>query len=280
MIEADTLWQLVQRRAEATPDALFALDEEERELSFDALRQQAECTAAGLLALGVREGTPVSWILPTRLSAFVLMAALARLGAVQNPLVPIYRRREIEFCLRQTAARWLLVPGVFRGFDFGELARDLAVEFPDYEFIAIGKARTESLDYKLRRHYGDLPNFQLLGFIDQFASPRLFELLSSSWVLVNTALREGLPRSFMEAAACGCAILSHVDPDGFASRFGFRAERDNFAEGLQWLLDEDRWRVLGQDAHDYVAGTYELSAAVTAHVDVYMRMVGDQVMPA
>ena len=161
-----------------------------------------------------------------------------------------------------------------------ELFLELAVEFPDYEFIAIGKARTESLDYKLRRHYGDLPNLQLLGFIDQFASPRLFELLSSAWVLVNTALREGLPRSFIEAAACGCAILSHVDPDGFASRFGFRAERDNFAEGLQWLLDEDRWRVLGQDAHDYVAGTYELSAAVTAHVDVYMRMVGDQVMPA
>ncbi len=137
VIEAESVWQLVERRAEATPDALFALDEQGRELSFESLRHEAERAAAGLFDLGVREGMPVSWMLPTRLSAFVLMTALARLGAVQNPLVPIYRRREVEFCLRQTGARWLLVPGVFRGFDFVALARQLAASFPDLETLEI-----------------------------------------------------------------------------------------------------------------------------------------------
>jgi glycosyltransferase involved in cell wall biosynthesis len=150
-----------------------------------------------------------------------------------------------------------------------ELFLQLADKFPHVHFIAIGKGRTKEHDRKLRQRYGTLPNVELPGFIDQFASPRLFELLSSSWMLVNTSLREGLPRSFMEAAASGCAILSRVDPDGFASRFGFRAIRDNFAEGLQWLLTEDRWRTLGQAARDYVAGTYGLDAAVAAHIEVY-----------
>ena len=161
-----------------------------------------------------------------------------------------------------------------------ELFLELAIEFPDFKFITIGKARTEDYDRKLRQRYGNLPNVELSGFIDQFKSPQLFELLSSSWVLVNTALREGLPRSLMEAAACGCAILSRVDPDSFASRFGFCADRDNFAEGLQWLLAGDRWRALGQAAKVYVADTYSLDAAVAAHIDVYTATVGAEMVRA
>lgn len=127
-VVSPTLWRLVEARARATPDGLFAIDEAGRRLDFEGLRREAERVAAGLHEAGLREGHVVAWLLPTRISAFVLMVALARLGAVQNPLVPIYRRREIEFCLDQTQARWLLAPGVFRGFDFGALAGELVAE--------------------------------------------------------------------------------------------------------------------------------------------------------
>ncbi|MFQ5634525.1 MAG: glycosyltransferase family 4 protein [Gammaproteobacteria bacterium] len=161
-----------------------------------------------------------------------------------------------------------------------ELFLNLAIEFPDVRFVAVGKGRTEAYDRELRQRYEPLGNVELPGFIDQFTSPRFFELLSSAWVLVNTSLREGLPRTFMEAAAAGCAILSRVDPDGFASRFGFRADRDNFEEGLRWLLANDRWRALGQAAHDYVAETYELDTAVAAHILAYTKILGSEVTPA
>jgi glycosyltransferase involved in cell wall biosynthesis len=150
-----------------------------------------------------------------------------------------------------------------------EMFLGLAAEFPHVRFIALGQGRTAEYDSRIRRRYGAMPNVELPGFIDQFASPRFFELLGSSWVLVNTSLREGLPRSFMEAATCGCAILSRVDPDEFASRFGFCAGHDNFAEGLAWLLKDDRWRALGEAGRDYVSGTYNLDAAVAAHIEVY-----------
>lgn len=161
-----------------------------------------------------------------------------------------------------------------------ELFLNLALEFPDVKFIAMGKGRTDKYDRELRQRYGSLPNVELTGFIDQFTSPQFFELLSSAWVLVNTSLREGLPRSFMEAAACGCAILSRVDPDDFATHFGFRTNNDNFAEGLRWLLTNDRWRSLGQTASEYVTATYELDAAVTAHIDVYTNTLGSEVVRA
>jgi acyl-CoA synthetase (AMP-forming)/AMP-acid ligase II len=95
VISAGGLWQLIERRAQATPDALFAVDENDRELSFAEYRSRAERCAAGLAGRGVVEGTRVSWQLPTSLESMVLAAALARLGAVQNPILPIYREREV-----------------------------------------------------------------------------------------------------------------------------------------------------------------------------------------
>ena len=84
MIHSETFWGLVDARADATPDALFGLDEAGRTLTFAALRAGAERTAAALVESGVRAGDVVSWVLPTRLEAAVLMAALARVGAVRT----------------------------------------------------------------------------------------------------------------------------------------------------------------------------------------------------
>ena len=116
------LWELVEQRAAATPEAPMARDEHGRQLTFAAYRDAALRVAAGLAARGVGEGTPVSWQLPTWISSLVLVGACSRLGAVQNPMLPIYREREIGFITRQTGARLLIVPGTWRGVDYPALA--------------------------------------------------------------------------------------------------------------------------------------------------------------
>ena len=113
-----TLWQLICERADATPDKRMAFDEQGRALSYGEYRAWAERVAAGLHAHGVGVGTRVSWILPSRLESMVLAAALARLGAVQNPILPIYRSREVGFIARQSECSLMIVPGIFRGFDY------------------------------------------------------------------------------------------------------------------------------------------------------------------
>ena len=82
MSEDRTFWQLVEERADATPDALCAVDDRGREIDFAGYRDAALRTAAALHGRGVGPGTPVSWMLPTTLEAMVVCAALARLGAV------------------------------------------------------------------------------------------------------------------------------------------------------------------------------------------------------
>ena len=119
-----TLWELIDERAELTPALQMARDEAGRTMTFAGYREWCLRAAAGLARLGVGEGTRVSWILPSRMEALVLTGALARLGAVQNPILPIYRQREVGFIARQSECELLVVPGVFRGFDYPAMAAE------------------------------------------------------------------------------------------------------------------------------------------------------------
>ncbi len=116
--DARTFWELLDRRASATPDRPMLIDARDRVLTFGEVRDRAERVAAGLAALGVREGTPVTWQLPTRIDTVVLSFALCRLGAQQNPIIHIYRDREVGFCIRQTGAELVAVPGEWGGHDY------------------------------------------------------------------------------------------------------------------------------------------------------------------
>src|SRR5262249_35820272 len=116
------LWALVERQAADRPHGLLAVDEQDRILPFGELPPPAERAAGRLRALGVDEGTPVSWQLPTRLESIVLVAALMRLGAVQNPCLPIYRERELRYILAAVAPRVFVVPGAWRGVNYPAMA--------------------------------------------------------------------------------------------------------------------------------------------------------------
>lgn len=130
ILDAPTLWDLLTRRAAATPDRRMFADEHGRTLTFGEFPGTVERCAAGLLDLGIREGTTVSWQLPTRLETVVLSAALSRLGAIQNPIIPIYGAREVGAMLDQAASEWLVVPGEWLGTDYGAMAGDLCARSP------------------------------------------------------------------------------------------------------------------------------------------------------
>jgi glycosyltransferase involved in cell wall biosynthesis len=154
-----------------------------------------------------------------------------------------------------------------------ELFFELARAFPRVRFLAAGRSRDPSYEKMLRDRYGNLANLEMLGFVDQFRGPELSRLLGRSWILVNTAAREGLPNAFVEAAAHGCAILSAVNPDEFASRFGHHALDDDFVRGLSSLLAGDRWRHLGEAGRDYVRNVFALKPAMDRHVEIYTELL-------
>lgn len=151
---------------------------------------------------------------------------------------------------------------------------ELAGQFPDVDFIAVGGGGADPTeDARLRALASRLPNLEAPGIIDQFQSNALSEILARSWILVNTSSREGLPTTFLEAAAHRCAILSYADPDGFASRFGCRVGERPLAAGLEWLLERDRWRACGDRARTFIQGVFDTDTAIAAHLDAYTRVL-------
>jgi len=140
MLDGRTLWELLERRVDATPDAVMAIDETDRALTFSEYKAEAERAAAGLARLGIRAGDVVSWQLPTWLESIVLVAALSRLGAIQNPMLPIYRQREVGFITKQAGSRLLVVPGIWRNFDYEEMAREIASGQPGLEILVANRA--------------------------------------------------------------------------------------------------------------------------------------------
>ncbi|WP_274559789.1 class I adenylate-forming enzyme family protein [Streptomyces spiramyceticus] len=134
-----TFWELVDRRAALTPDRPVLL-QDDRTLTFGELRDRAERVAAGLYGQGVRPGAVVAWQLPTRIETVLLSVALARLGAVQSPVIPFYREREVGFALRESKAEFFAVPGEWRGFDHTGMAHRLGARgiFEAYDSLPDG----------------------------------------------------------------------------------------------------------------------------------------------
>jgi acyl-CoA synthetase (AMP-forming)/AMP-acid ligase II len=101
-------------------------DGDGRTVTFDEVRDEALRAAAGFRELGIGAGTRVAWQLPTRIETVIASLALARLGAVQIPVIPLHREREVGFILADSAAEYLLVPGRWRGFDYTAMAHEVA----------------------------------------------------------------------------------------------------------------------------------------------------------
>lgn len=112
----------VRRWAEQQPTGAAVVetaseDRPERVLSWRELDEQADAVAAMLLELGVAAGEPVAWQLPNWAEFSVLAVAVARIGAISCPLMPIFREREMSFMVGRSRARVLVVPQEFRGRD-------------------------------------------------------------------------------------------------------------------------------------------------------------------
>ncbi len=108
-----------------------------RELTWAELASETNQVAGELASLGVGNGDSVAFQLPNQINFVTIALATLRLGAVCEPLMPIFRERELSFMLRESAARVLFVPRVFRGRDYAAMAAGLRSELPALEHVVV-----------------------------------------------------------------------------------------------------------------------------------------------
>ncbi|MCE2509566.1 MAG: AMP-binding protein [Alphaproteobacteria bacterium] len=106
-------------------------------LSFKEFQTLSDRIALGLVAHGVEKDDVVSIQLPNWWEFAALYAATSRIGAVINPLMPIFRQREISYMTGFAESKVMVVPRNFRKFDYPEMMEELRSELPKLEHVIV-----------------------------------------------------------------------------------------------------------------------------------------------
>ena len=119
-------------------------------LTYAELGRLVDRMALGLAALGVGRGDVVSLQLPNWWQFTALYLACSRIGAVTNPLMPIFRERELSFMLSLAESKVMVVPRIFRGFDYPAMMARLRPDLPKLEHVrVVGGEGEESFERAL-----------------------------------------------------------------------------------------------------------------------------------
>ena len=94
---------------------------DEKRFTYRELARMADRIAVGLTRLGVQKNDVVACQLPNWWQFTLLYLACSRIGAVINPLMHIFRERELNFMLKHGEAKVIIAPKTFRGFDFEQM---------------------------------------------------------------------------------------------------------------------------------------------------------------
>lgn len=117
---------------------------EETRLTYRELDQLSDLVALSFQELGVARGDVVSFQLPNWWEFSVLHLACLKIGAISNPLMIIFRERELDFMLQLAETKVLVVPSRFRNFDYQAMAAGLRDRLPmlRHVFVAGGHGET------------------------------------------------------------------------------------------------------------------------------------------
>ena len=126
--------------AAASPDKPAVTDyngetETSTTLTYADLDRLSRRVALGLLDLGIRPGDIVAYQLPNWWQFSVITLACIRIGAITNPLMPIFRERELRYMLGFAEAKLLIAPIGFRGFDHAGMIDGLRPDLPALEHV-------------------------------------------------------------------------------------------------------------------------------------------------
>lgn len=106
-------------------------------LTYRLLDQKVDRITRGLTALGVGHSDVVSWQLPNWWEFMALALACARIGAVANPIMPIFRQRELKFMLDFGESKVFIVPKSYKGFDYEAMANGMRGDLPFLQHLVV-----------------------------------------------------------------------------------------------------------------------------------------------
>jgi len=224
-----TLLDYFRQWVAATPDktAVVALRSgAETRLSYAELDALSDRIAVGLRRQGVAETDVVSFQLPNWWQFTALHLACLKAGAISNPLMIIFRERELKFMLGLAETKVFVVPNEFRKVNHRALAHAVKPSLPELRRIyAIDSGGEDDFSHLIAK---DATPEELAGVRSRVLSAdAVIQLLYTSGTTgepkgvshtSNTMLANLTP--FAERLHMGAADVIHM-PSPMAHQLGF-----------------------------------------------------------
>lgn len=116
----ETIQATFARAVAANPDATYAVDEDVR-LTLAEMARRAGSLQTRLREAGVGPGDVVTLQLPNWWETIAAMHATWGLGAIVNPVTPIYRGTELQGILATSRPKAVLAPADYRELDYSAM---------------------------------------------------------------------------------------------------------------------------------------------------------------
>ncbi|GAK14118.1 AMP-binding protein [Geomicrobium sp. JCM 19039] len=127
-----TILDYFDRAVDRYPNKEAIIDKRSR-FTYAELAQSVNRVALGLLEAGLKKGDVISIQLPNWNEFVILHLAATKIGAITNPLIPIYRDREIGYMVKMAETKMIVVPDEFRSFDYPAMIDRLKDDWPQLE---------------------------------------------------------------------------------------------------------------------------------------------------
>lgn len=176
----------------------------EGRLTYEDLDSRADVIAARLERHGVRHGDNVVLQLPNSAAFVTVLFALLRVGARPVIALEAHRRAEIEYFCRLAGATAYICPDTINGFDYRELADQVAAAVPSLRVtLVVGEpgqhrrldtgpaAAYEPIGVPERAASGELALFLLSG--GTTGQPKLVPRTHDDWSYSGRAMAETIP---------------------------------------------------------------------------------------
>jgi cyclohexanecarboxylate-CoA ligase len=132
----ETFFEVAGQQADRQPDKVFVTDGA-TSLTYRELAGSALALAVGLHRLGIGPGDRVSVQIPSWAEFTQISLALTRIGAIMVPIMPIYRRDDVGYVLRNAGVRTAITCGAFRNFDYPGMYASLRPDCPDLRDLIV-----------------------------------------------------------------------------------------------------------------------------------------------
>lgn len=167
----DFLRSAVEKNPDKTALVSFKVENQtEQTFSYQQIWDMTNKIALGLKQLGVEKNDVVSCQLPNWWEFTLLYLACSRIGAVLNPLMPIFRERELEFMLKHGESKVFVVPKTFRNFSHEQLANQLHSKLETLQHVVVVNGEGENNFDCLLVNHGLEQNAAAIAELDRLES--------------------------------------------------------------------------------------------------------------